>query len=337
VAGRFSASSVFGGIGLFAIRLKDRLRFGIFGGFGTHARAILSLAVSIFGLYFWMFGVTGALDAMGSPGDESENDPDCGTLYTFMFGKVRAAGGIRIYYIFICICCTIYFGVMILVSPIAGWVRARKMIELGKAGRWADSTRLRFATGLKYKELAFMYKWLRWLNLAWLIFSMLLVEFTLNFNHVSKVLGGPNDNELHLPAQLLPLLLGAFGFLRISWLTFESWRSPGDTDPSTITEDVDRPRRAKTFHRSDLLALFSPAMARDDIRHQKHEAEELDALEQHKSAPVRYLVSWLPWLSLLGPFKDRPAMSKRVSDSSQETAMSPGMRTKDKRQHKDHE
>ena len=113
-----------------------------FGGFGTHARLIVSLGVSLYGLWFWGWAVTGLL---GQP-------EGCDVLYTFMFAKVRADGGIRIFYIIVCVCCIIYFGVMLLVSSIAGWARVNKMIELGKQRRWADTTRLRFATGFKYRE-----------------------------------------------------------------------------------------------------------------------------------------------------------------------------------------
>ena len=42
---------------------------------------------------------------------------------------------------------------------------------------------------------------------------MLLVEMTLNMNNIRGVLGGP-DNDLSAPGQLLPFLVGAFGFAR---------------------------------------------------------------------------------------------------------------------------
>lgn len=129
-----------------------------FGGFGTHSRLIVSLAVSVYGLWYWLYGVTGSLVSMGSLEETGDlavvpsNSPDCGTLYTFMFAKVRADGGIRIFYIIICTCCTVYFGIMLLASSLAGWARLNNMIELGKQQRWADSTRVRFATGFKYRE-----------------------------------------------------------------------------------------------------------------------------------------------------------------------------------------
>jgi hypothetical protein len=147
-------------------------------------------------------------------------------------------------------------------------------------------------------RLRWIFIVMRWANLIWLIFSALLVEFSLNFNHLNAVLGGPNDNELHLPAQLLPLLVGAFGFLRICWLTFEEWRSPGDRDPS-VSQSSNEPRESRTMHLGLGLLAFSPAMSRDARAEAEHEDDELDEFEKKRSRAVRYLVSWLPWLSLL--------------------------------------
>lgn len=143
---------------------------------------------------------------------------------------------------------------------------------------------------------------------------MLLVEFSLNFNHVSAVLGGPNENELHLPAQLLPLLIGAFGFVRTCYLLFESWRSPEDIDPSLSAPPTPLP--ARTMHPRDVLLLFSPAMARRSTF--SHDPEEIDETAKRRGRSVRYLVAWLPWLSLLESFQERPRLDKekRVSGRS---------------------
>jgi hypothetical protein len=153
-----SAGTIFGVLSLWGYRTIQYVEEGPrairhFGGFGTHARLIVSLAVSIFGLWFWMFGVKGSLSPMGpNDGMDPPNAPECGTLYTFMFAKVRADGGMRIFYIIVCICCIIYFGIMLLASTLAGYSRVSKMIELAQSKRWANSSRLRFATGFNYKE-----------------------------------------------------------------------------------------------------------------------------------------------------------------------------------------
>jgi len=156
-----SGGTIFGILSLWGYRTRQYLDNGpqgirFFGGFGTHGRLIVSLAVSIYGLWYWLVGVNGALIRMGGPGDETDdpapNPPECQQLYTFMFGKVKADGGIRIFYILVCVACIVYFGVMLLASSLAGWSRLNKMIELARTKRWADSSRLRFATGFKYGE-----------------------------------------------------------------------------------------------------------------------------------------------------------------------------------------
>jgi hypothetical protein len=156
---------VFGTFSIWGYRTRQYVDNGpkgirFYGGFGTHSRLLVCLAVSVFGLWYWMFAVTGSLIAMGTPQErESEqnmiippNSPDCQTLYTFMFAKVRADGRIRIFYIIVCLLCTVYFSIMLLTSSIAGWASVNKIIELSKQKRWADSAKLRFATGLKYRE-----------------------------------------------------------------------------------------------------------------------------------------------------------------------------------------
>jgi hypothetical protein len=116
-----------------------------FGGYGTHVRLIVSLAISVFGLWFWMWGIVGGLEPI-------DDTPECGTVYTFFFGKLRADGGMRYFYIVICIGCIVYFGIMLLASSLAGYAKVDKMIRLARSNRWADTAKLRFATGFKYKE-----------------------------------------------------------------------------------------------------------------------------------------------------------------------------------------
>jgi hypothetical protein len=58
-------------------------------------------------------------------------------------------------------------------------------------------------------------------NLAWIIFTMISVELTLNFNNVAGVLA---DAGVANSSQLLPLLIGAFTFVRSLWVLYkEKW------------------------------------------------------------------------------------------------------------------
>lgn len=115
-----------------------------FGGYGTHFRLLLSMAVSTYGLFFWAWGIQGKL--------APHPDPECDVLYTFMFSRVRADGGIRIFYIFICICCMLYFGIMLLVSLIGIPERLRHTLQARKEGDTGKRVRNRFATGLNQKQ-----------------------------------------------------------------------------------------------------------------------------------------------------------------------------------------
>jgi hypothetical protein len=184
------------------------------------------------------------------------------------------------------------------------------MIELGKQQCWTDTFKLRFATGFKYRKLCqrnqvkdwlifirleAIFKYLRILNFLWLIHST-LIEFSLNFNNVTAVLGGLKNNELHLPGQLLPLLIGAFGFVRTSYFVLESWHSPGDIQPPL--SEPSPPHAASIMHARDLPLAFSPAMARRTTTI-SHDPDEIDELERGRRCPVRYLVAWIPWLSLI--------------------------------------
>jgi hypothetical protein len=153
-----AGGSIFGIMSLWGYRTRQYLDEGhrairFFGGFGTHGRLLLSLGVSIFGLWFWVFGVKGGLSPM-DPEDEVDprNPPECATLYTFMFSKVRADGGVRIFYIIICIGCIVYFGLMSMASSLGVWARVRKMAQLAREKQWAETSRLRYATGFTFRE-----------------------------------------------------------------------------------------------------------------------------------------------------------------------------------------
>jgi len=182
-------------------------------------------------------------------------------------------------------------------------------------------------------RLQIIFKALRVLNLIWLIFSIVLVETTLNFNHVTAVLGGPHDNELHLPAQLLPLIIGAFGFVRTVYLTIQEQRSPGNLDPSLSEPPAPHQSRTMRFRPASILQAFSPGMARDSV-HTERDPDEMDALEQSRSAGLRYVVAWLPWLSLLRAFRnERDGPSERTKRFS-EGSMADETARADQREHR---
>lgn len=92
-----STGSVFSVISIFGYRTcfyRNEGPGGIanFGGFGTHLRLALCMAVCGFSWWFWYFGMSGSL------GETEAGTGPCETVYTFVFAKVRADGPIRIWY-----------------------------------------------------------------------------------------------------------------------------------------------------------------------------------------------------------------------------------------------
>lgn len=87
-----------------------------FGGFGTHFRLLLCAVISVYGSWFWSYGILYGL----SPLDDEEGNKrdECYPLRTFFFGKldVYASGGIRYYYIVVTVACAAYYCTMLAVA-----------------------------------------------------------------------------------------------------------------------------------------------------------------------------------------------------------------------------
>ncbi|OCT50383.1 hypothetical protein CLCR_07054 [Cladophialophora carrionii] len=263
-----------------------------FGGFGTHLRLLLSMAVAVYGLWFWIIGIEP--DTTGVNVDAGP----CKTVYTFMFAKVRADGGIRIFYIAICVGCVTYFGIMLLASTLALYARLAKAANLAKQGKWRTSTRLHYATGLDHKEI---FYFLRIGNLIWILWSMILVECTLNFNHVKAVLGP--GNRIFFPSQLIPMIIGCFSFVRLMYKVLEQWRDPDD-EPSLPNDPRLTGTRQEFPGTKRFFKVFAPPTNALNRRPQlpedmPPEDTDMDELLQGEPIRLRYLVTWLPWLSLL--------------------------------------
>ncbi len=69
-----------------------------------------------------------------------------------MFTKLRADGGIRIFHIIVCICCLIYWSIMLMASSLAAIARTMRLYKLARYGQWRTTSRLHFATGLNHKQ-----------------------------------------------------------------------------------------------------------------------------------------------------------------------------------------
>jgi hypothetical protein len=155
--------TIFGVLSVWGYRTRLYTQHGTgaiahFGGFGTHIRMVAALAVSSYGMWFWSMGVTGGLFPLG-PGDGADppNPPECGTLYTFFFAKVKASEGIRYYYLVVCASCVLYFGIQLVASLLAAWFTVGRFFgTLHK--RWSKAadidilSRPSYVTGFTEKE-----------------------------------------------------------------------------------------------------------------------------------------------------------------------------------------
>lgn len=117
-----------------------------FGGVGTHLRLLCNLGVCIYGAWYWNTGI------MPGHRDMEIDTEKCQTVWTFMFGKVDAAGPIRVFYLVFSILWTLHFGVSLLVAPFASWVRLREISKSPSSISNELPPRLRLATGFNYRE-----------------------------------------------------------------------------------------------------------------------------------------------------------------------------------------
>lgn len=155
-------------------------------------------------------------------------------------------------------------------------------------------------------------------NLLWILFMMTLIEVTLNENRIYGVIGGSAaslaNNNLLQPGQLLPMLIGAFSFIRCLFIAFELFRNPdGDISPSLGRHQSRRvttaqPDATKGFN---FFKMFSAAnevvheeekqilQVKTDEDAQEKEIDPFFELQKRLSVFQRIMVTWMPWLSLL--------------------------------------
>lgn len=178
------------------------------------------------------------------------------------------------------------------------------------------------ANSTRQHRLRYVFTFCRWGNLVWMLFALIMVELTIVWNHATAVTDGATLSQ---PSQLLPFLVGALGLVRIIYIiaidTFTeraeeeedageeasaSHGTPQDeninntttTAPSALpllekinsvtSTTIARPSSAATT-----TTPASPVRMRPELRRAETASRILE-----RSASVRYLVAWLPWLSL---------------------------------------
>jgi hypothetical protein len=124
-----------------------------FGKIGTHCRLLLATAISIYGVWFWSYGIRYDLghglqrvtDDAGNP-----RPPQCYPVYIFFFAKLNVLGGIRIVYVIMAVSTAAYYGAM-LVAAVAERIRHLMEVIRQERGHERRET-FKYDTGLTKKE-----------------------------------------------------------------------------------------------------------------------------------------------------------------------------------------
>ena len=83
------------------------------------------------------------------------------------------------------------------------------------------------------RRLKLLFKIFRVFNLFWILFCLLMVEMTLNKNHMRRTIA--QDGGIRFPSQLLPLLIGGLSFIRVLWLIYAEGRDRVDDERRLAT------------------------------------------------------------------------------------------------------
>jgi hypothetical protein len=156
------------------------------------------------------------------------------------------------------------------------------------------------------RRLKLLFKIFRVFNLFWILFCLLMVEMTLNKNHMRRTIA--QDGGIRFPSQLLPLLIGGLSFIRVLWLIYAEGR---DRVKEASKNNNERFARHETMTKPSLrngyglglafLKILSPSRQPRDVPIFALEEESLPAFlgPWHH----RYLVALLPWLSTFKSWK----------------------------------
>ncbi|OLE52728.1 MAG: hypothetical protein AUG51_16685 [Acidobacteria bacterium 13_1_20CM_3_53_8] len=124
-----------------------------FGKIGTHCRLGLLTAISVYGIWFWSYGIRYDLrhglaivtDENGDP-----RPPECYPVYIFFFAKLNVLGGIKTLYLIMTSGTALYYIIM-LVAAVAERVRHLIQFFRKEKGHAMRET-FKYHTGLSRKE-----------------------------------------------------------------------------------------------------------------------------------------------------------------------------------------
>lgn len=167
-----------------------------------------------------------------------------------------------------------------------------------------------------HHRLKFMYNVQRIFNLVWIIFCANIVEMTLNYNHMLGTLA--QNSRITTPAQLLPFLVGTLSFVRTLWLIF---KEHGKTVANILRADAEMAENeAPKFLHIVYLAfdvtirrIISPlSVSSDATSTARRERSPPDTPHRYHPWHRRYLVAWLPWLSVFKFWKHYCPVEERL-------------------------
>jgi hypothetical protein len=124
-----------------------------YGRIGTHCRLGLATAISVYGIWFWGYGIRYDLNRGLAIVTDDKGDPrprECYPVYVFFFAKLNVLGGIRIFYIITTISTTFYYGTMLL-AAIAERIRHLTQVFRKEKGHEKRET-FKYETGLNKRE-----------------------------------------------------------------------------------------------------------------------------------------------------------------------------------------
>ncbi|KAH0536687.1 hypothetical protein FGG08_006453 [Glutinoglossum americanum] len=247
----FSVLSLFG----YRTRLFGKVYISII---GTYIRLFLAAAICGYSVWFWFEGA------------EHLNQGDCGAPVMFFFAKVHVLGWIRFLWRVVACFCALYFCTVFLAGFIAFlvWVGAlaytaftstagfreewRHFWDVARAGdekaaEVADKTKARRA-----------YNLLSIVNLLFIPWSIVSIELTINWNHLTGVTGSAGMKG---SGQLIPALIGIGGFLRIIWIMITNSMDAKKKISDAVNPTPDTTGDNK-LESQDTLSPISPSLNR---------------------------------------------------------------------------
>ena len=143
---------------------------------------------------------------------------------------------------------------------------------------------------------------------------------TLNYNNMLQTIA--QFSHVLNPAQLLPLLIGTLSFVRTLWLIFQEH---GKSIKNVLRAEAEMaeneaPKLLHNIHRAFeiiIRKIISPlSVSSDTVSTVQREQSHSNTPHRVKPLHHRYLVAWLPWLSVFKFWKHYCPMEESLPTTS---------------------